>query len=264
MQIATRVRIGNSDSDDRSPDIRDRIETNFLISDGEKRAMKTLRKFQALGLVAMASIGLSSAHATTISGGSFDFAEEVTEISQAGTLNLFDSSLGTLTAVEIEFRGTATTEITLTNKAQQAQRVSAASEINFFFDDGVGGATGVPDPAFVVATLDTGFVTVPSMQTRDFGPEMSSGSWSDTLMDGAALAAFSAPGGGTFDVGCDTISGLNVAGGGGNVDATQDTTAGCGASVSYVYDEAIPMPVPAPIALIGLGLVGLAVRRRFA
>ncbi len=50
-------------------------------------------KILLAGVLAIASTG---AQAAFISGGSFTNPEEITEINQTGTLDLFDSALGTL------------------------------------------------------------------------------------------------------------------------------------------------------------------------
>jgi len=49
------------------------------------------------------------------------------------TLNLFDSSLGMLTDVELMIIGAMTTNITLSNRAAQSQTVKADSSVNLFF-----------------------------------------------------------------------------------------------------------------------------------
>ena len=73
-------------------------------------------------------------------------------------------------------------------------------------------------------------------------------------------------GAGTTSFNCTTLAGNNQVGGGANITVTQATTAGCGVSVVYTYDAPVTPPVaipePASMALVGLGMLGLAAVRR--
>lgn len=220
------------------------------------------------GVGVAVALGMSNAQALEIS---FDFnnPEQTTEISQTGTLGLFDTALGTLTSVSLELIGSATTTITLTSEAAQAQTVSATSQVNLFFDESALGADlGIPDPALVLE-ISTGFETLLPGDSATFGPE----SDNDELallydLGNPLLDVFKADGGGSFDLGCNSLTGLNVVGGGGNVIASQQTIAGCGAKITYEYEPGdITVPTPGTLALLALGLIaggGIHRRRRAA
>lgn len=221
----------------------------------------SLAVFAGLGLVA-------GAHADTVSGGSFNNAEETTEINQSGTLNRFDSTSGTLTQVTLTLTNNSTTSLSLTNTAQTAvNNVQGISNTNFFWDTtGLGTQLSGLNPVSPANQLDTGFNNYASGQTRDFGPSPAQVVTVITLTAGdAGFSDFNAPpGSATFDLLCSTVSGLTLVGGGGNIDSSQATTAGCAASLSYEFTPGggQPAPTPATLALMGLGLLGMSRFRR--
>jgi hypothetical protein len=199
------------------------------------------------GSVATLASFASVAGAATISGGSFVKPLEVTEIDQTGTLSKFDSSLGTLTSVKLTLSAEWVQSFTATNTSQQSQtaRVRTATDISF----DIAGLTSFPD--FLSFGADTGTLSYTSGQTRSFGPFDDTDSIDVFFPPTAGLAFFSGLAGETFDVTCTSLSGLTVTGGGGNIDSTQDTKAGCGASIEYTYTER-PQGTPEPSTLLGI------------
>ena len=61
---------------------------------------------------------------------------------------------------------------------------------------------------------------------------------------------------------CDSLSGISIIGGGGNIGSSQVTKAGCGATISYDYRPTTQVPEPMSIAVLGAGLLGLGAARR--
>lgn len=224
-----------------------------------------MKKLSLAVALAFAAVG---AQALTVSGGSFSNPQTTTEISQSGTLNLFDSSLGTLTDVELTISGALTTNITLSNSAAQVQTVKADGTVNLFFTSTLPQLTAAfASPALVLAA-STGFQNIAPGASMAFGPLVDSQMSTLNAALDAFIASFSAIGGGTFDIGCNSLSGLALTGGGGNVAAVQTTTAGCGASIMYTFSSTPPPEVsePASLALVGLALAaaGIAARRKSA
>lgn len=212
-----------------------------------------------MGLTVVAGALAFSANAQAlVIADSFANAHETTEISQTGALSMFDSSLGTLDSVTLEISGESISTTQLLNTASGAQNFQFDSILNYFLDLSSVGVTS-PSPAFTTDLASTGgFVSLASGATLNLGTKTDSSSWAVTLT-GADLASFI--GVGDFSVGCSTISGSNFAGGGGNINNIQSTTAKCDGNVSYAYTAAVVpppslVPAPASLLLMGIGLLG--------
>ena len=96
--------------------------------------------------------------------------------------------------------------------------------------------------------------------TANFGPLTGSDSDSQTILFfDPLIAAFI--GAGTFDVNLVADGILTLIGGGGNLDASQTTTSYGSFTVEYLVDVD-SISEPAPIAVLGLSLLGLAALRR--
>ncbi len=171
------------------------------------------------------------AHAATISGGSYNIpiVEALTELppggGSTGTLNLFDSWTSSNGAINGIFSSPGHPAMILSDSSG-VQNYAVGETKSFLGQDGNVHIDGDNNPL--------------------------------------NLAQLQAAGGGTFQVFCSTLSGLQVLGGGGNIATTQRTTAGCGGSIEYTYEPAPPTPTPEPasLALVGLALAGLAATRR--
>jgi hypothetical protein len=214
-------------------------------------------KKQLFAAAALATLALSG---TASAASSFTNDLETTEINQTGLLDKFDPSVGVLTAVFLSWGGSARTSFEVTNTAAQTQsaRISTAVDLVFSSNDSAISAI-LSTLSLSLQANSGGLISLPSGGSASFGPVDDSESASFTAGTGdTILAAFIGPG--TFSVDCTSLSGLSVIGGGGNVASSQQTTAGCFASVEYAYTDRPPTNVPEPgtLALIGLATAGIA------
>jgi len=197
------------------------------------------------------------------------FANQLTELAgEELRVDLFDSSLGTLTGVAITMSANLSSAGNVTNTAAQSQTFTVSTRVESFF---AALATGGPS---VLADYDviTPFTLIKSETytglaangSAAFGP----GGYATGIVavfsstDAADLAEFI----GIGEFGYDVVTSIltSISGGGGNVFTAIQTYAGATLSVEYTYDDAVSPPVssvpePSTVVLLGLGIIGLAI-----
>ena len=203
----------------------------------------------------------SASTLVTVPGGQFNNPRQVTEIDQTGTLNKFDSSLGDLVSATLTLSGSFLQSFTGTNTAQQTQIARILTAVNLFFN--IPGYSGAfPLPPQVSFGIDTGDLSYSPGEVKNFGPFDEKRAVSFTISAPGDLAFFDSSGQ-AFDVTCVSLSDLRAVGGGGNISVTQNTQAGCHASIEYTYSR--HTAVPEPSAILGIlavaGVGAFALRR---
>ncbi len=202
----------------------------------------------ALLLIAVSSI----AGAATVSATCSSITNQITDLTAAAVnCTQFNPALGTLNSISITVSGSIAGSISLTNSAGAPELVIGATNSMFSLHTPLTGFS-FSSPLFT-ATLTTGPQTIPSGATDAF-PNLVSGVSTNGPLTDSTVATFGPyVGTGTFPVSFDTLTSLNVTGGGGNVAANESTSASAGLTVVFTFTPAPTITCPATSA----GEVGL-------
>jgi hypothetical protein len=182
---------------------------------------------------------------------------EETEIFQSGALGLFDSNLGTLTGATMILSGGVLTDLTVSSFAASTSNVRVQVISDLFFESDLASVNALLASESLGLIFDTGLLSYAVGETKSF-PNQSVEN-EITLNLASLLGDLQVSGGGSFNLTAQTLSGINIIGGGGNVSTSQSTSAFSGGRIVYSYN---PVPEPGSAFLVGLALVVPWVGRR--
>lgn len=229
--------------------------------------MKTFKKKLLTAITVMALSPLAQAGLISFSD---DHTSSITDWADTLTVSQFDSSLGSLNTINISFSATMLSDLILDNDNATATVARGTVSV-----DTLGSFLGLGALSLALSA-DTGFQPLAADDSGDTdspldgGPDEYAGiGLTGTDMISVTLNSSSSDflsfigTGDISTVGLMTFGGYGVLGGGGNVDANVNTYASAALNVTYNYSTpSTSVSEPASLGILGLGLMGVALRRK--
>ncbi|MDD3354821.1 PEP-CTERM sorting domain-containing protein [Zoogloea sp.] len=211
---------------------------------------------QLLALALIAATGGAQAEVISFSD---SYGLAVTNWTQNLTLSQFDGSLGTLNSVVINYGGQVSSIFSIESLDAAPATVSANANANLVFGGPISNTLNISGASSQTVSAFDGSVDFGGTSGAIIGPVVGTDSATLTLL--SDLAAFI--GTGTFDIAV-AANGTSNASGAGNLISQINTQALAEITITYDYTvrPTVTVPEPASMALVGLGMLGLAAVRR--
>jgi len=210
-------------------------------------------------LLALALIAAAGGAQAAVISFSNSFGLATTGWTHNLTLQQFDTTLGSLNSVTFNYGGSVSSAFSVESLDGAAATVTANSSAALLFGGPISQTVNISGSTSQALSAFDGTIDFGGTSGANIGPVLASDAASVVILSG--LASFI--GTGAYDVNV-TASGKSNASGSGNLLSMVNTQALANITVIYDYTARPPVAVPEPasMALVGLGMMGLAAVRR--
>jgi hypothetical protein len=206
----------------------------------------------SIGILCVLSVAVSSSAQAEMTSGPFTTTTPIsyTLTDWAKTLSFpkFDSSLGTLVAVDLYVRGDISTVLTVHNSSPTGSTGHANTHLQVSVQDA---GDNLLAPQIDILSPSYNY-NLAAGQSVTSGTLTKYGTSTDQYTDSAVLAEFTGPG--TILLSASTFTETALFNTGGNTDASQVTQAKLTGTVTYHYNAT---PEPSTLVLFAIGTVSL-------